>query len=144
MARLTRKKKAALVAALREGQSLDDACRALGLNAETVRRHSSPENPSHDPLFAQALAAVRPHPDRDNVAAVETAFMGRLLNGKATCSDYTFWLCNRVPGRWRVPQKTSDDSEKGERPARKIEEMTISEMLEAFMADQGEEKSGTN
>ena len=47
-------------------------------------------------------------------------------------------------GRWRVPQKTSDDSEKGERPARKIEEMTISEMIEAFMADQGKEKSGTN
>jgi len=144
MARLTRKKKAALVAALREGRSLDDACRELGLNAGTVRRQSSPDDPSHDPLFAQALSAARPHPERDAVVAVETAFMARLLDGKATCSDYTFWLCNRAPGRWRVPQKTCEDSAKPDQPARKVEEMTVSEMLEAFMADQEEGKSGTN
>lgn len=143
MPRLTRARKAAFVTAMREGDSFDAACRRLALKPTTVRRRCAADGPAYDPLFAEAVAATQSRGENDLVATVEQAFIARLLEGKATCSDYTFWLCNRAPERWCVPQKAYLDPAVQTQPPADPAEMTVSEMLEAFVARNGKPAHGT-
>ena len=142
MPKLTRTTKAAIIATLREGNSLNTTCRNLSLKPDIVRRRLDKNNTTYDPLFAEAVAATQTCPDDPIIAKVEQAFMDRLLEGKATCSDYTFWLCNRAPERWRVPQKAyldpADQTGQGKNPA----EMTAAEMLNAYISQNGETANG--
>lgn len=144
MPQLTRTTKAAIIAALREGNSFNATCRKLSVKPDIVRRRLDQDNSTYDPLFAEAVAAAQACPDDPVVATVEQAFMDRLLEGKATCSDYTFWLCNRAPERWCVPQKAYLDPAGQMRQTGNPAEMTAAEMLNAFISQHGEAANGSS
>jgi hypothetical protein len=86
---------------LEKGNYLFDAWRAAGLRSEGTLHYWRKRG-----MIDRYIKALMHVSDKKQVDSVEKAHLKKMIEGKASASDYEFYLTRRAPERWPAKEAT--------------------------------------